>query len=110
MATLTMLRLTEDNDTKITLTATVDGNPVDLTTVTDVELFLKTTADQPDSDATTLTKTGGAIDVTDAAAGICVATVPAAAVVPGLTYWHADLIDTTGRHTFLRGLLTIDPT
>jgi len=110
VATLTMLRLVENNDTKLTLTAAVDGSPVDLTTVTDVELFLKTSADQPDSDATTLTRTGGAIVDLDAAAGTAVATIPAASVTPGLTFWHADLVDSSGRHTFLRGLLTVDST
>jgi len=107
MAQLLKLRLVERNDVTVTLTASRDGQPVNLDGGVVLEMYLKTTEYQDDADAVVLTDAGGQITVTNAAAGIAEAVIDGSLITPALTFWRYDLLDGGARHTVLYGPLEV---
>jgi hypothetical protein len=81
--------------------------PVAIDDGADLELYLKTTEYQDDSEAIVLTRDHGEITVTNPAAGMAEATIDGSLVVPELTFWRYDLIDGGARHTVLYGPLQV---
>jgi hypothetical protein len=103
---LLKLRLVEGNDDVVALTATRDGQPINLTGVA-LEVYLKTTEYEADADALLLSSGGGQITVTDAAAGLSEAVVDGTLIVPELTWWRYDVIESGARHTVSGGPLEV---
>lgn len=107
------LETVENNDALRSFTLSrklADGTvqPVDLTNAS-VEFYLKANADQADADAIALYSTGGgAITITDAAAGkLDVQFVAANVSVPGKYAYHLDVIKNGRRVTYAFGLLRV---
>lgn len=107
MAQLLKLRLVERNDDTVTLTATRSGNPINLVDGVGLELYLKVTEYQADADAICLTREGGQIVVTDAAAGRAEAIIDGTLLTTDLTFWRYDVIDGGARHTVMYGVLEV---
>lgn len=107
MAQLLKLRLVERNDITVELTATRDGQPVNILDGMGLELYLKTTEYQSDVDAIKLTREGGEITVTSASEGIAEAVIDGTHITPELTFWRYDLLDGGARHTVLYGPLEV---
>lgn len=107
MATKQPLKVIERNDEVVTVTATRNGTPIDLTGL-GVEAVVKGDASVDDSTGTTLTLAAGDVEVTDAAGGVFDVHYPATALTsPGIKFYRVDLLDGTLRHTLLYGDLTI---
>lgn len=108
MASLVPLHLTESNDETINLTAI---SPIEVPVAScTFELYIKTSANQPDDDATILTTGSGlTISTTGTTTTIgLIADIPAAALAaPGEQFWRLDLIITGKRHTCMYGPLTV---
>jgi cobalamin biosynthesis protein CbiG len=112
MATYLELNLNQANDEDVELTLTQAGAALDLGTASALELFLKPHRTTADTDpAVTKLTVGSGIAVTDEPGGVCVASIPAAALaVAGLRWWRIDAVITGKRKTALFGLVHVADT
>lgn len=116
MGTFSELQLSQlnDEDVELTLTHSDTGLPLDLATVSAIEMYLKgsKTTDDTDPGVTKLTKQAGQIVITNAVGGVCIASIPAAALaVAGTRWWRVDVVIAGGqRKTALYGPLRISDT
>jgi len=107
MAQLLKVRLIEGNDDSIILAATRGGLPIPLGDEDELELYLKTTEHQSDSDAILLTRGGGQIVTVNAGVGLAEAIIDGSHIVPELTFWRYDLVESGARRTLLYGPLEV---
>lgn len=112
MATYQELRLGQRNDEDVALAICQEDavTPLDLTTATAIELYLKPNAqtDDADPDVITLTLADGDITLTDPAAGLCTAAIPATDLATaGTRWWRLDATVDGHRKTALYGVLTV---
>lgn len=103
------LELNQGNDETIELTLTSNGDPLDLGTATDIELRIKARAGTDDEDASVILLTvGDGLTITDAADGVLVADIPAAALAtPGARWWRIDATVAGRRRTAMSGPLWV---
>lgn len=111
MATYQELTLYELNDETISLALSEpdDQQPHDLTGA-DLELIVKSSVDQEDSDPETLVvdTQSGAIVVDDAAAGLATATIQRGELTtPGELVWRLDVVRSGTRRTAVYGVLRV---
>lgn len=112
MATYLELELPQLNDPDVELTLTSAGAPLDLSTASALELFLKPHRTTLDTDLTVTKLTLGAgLTVTDSSGGVCVASIPAAALaVAGVRWWRLDAVISGKRRTAMYGPLKVADT
>lgn len=112
MATYLELELNQSNDEDIELTLTQAGAALDLATASALELYLKPSRTTTDTDlAVTKLTVGSGIAITDAPGGVCVASIPAAALAQaGLKWWRIDAVITGRRKTAMFGLVHVADT
>ena len=109
MPTRVDLTMYEGNDETVLMTLTPTGDD-DLNTVTGLELVLKPSVCDPDTDGLVLTSGGGGITITSQTSEV----ITAEAVVPRTvlteTYeraWRVDALTVTSRRTVLYGAVTV---
>lgn len=112
MATYLELELDQNTDPDVELTLTQAGAPLDLGTASALELFVKPHRTTADTDLTVTKLTiGSGIAVTNASGGICVASIPAAALaLAGLKWWRIDAVISGKRRTAIRGVVHVADT
>lgn len=111
-ATYVELELMQGNDEIVEHTVSTATGPLDLTTATAIEMFIKPSKATADTDPTVtkLTLTSG-ITIVDASAGRCDAAVPAAALATaGVRWWRLDLVISADRKTAMFGPVLIRDT
>lgn len=107
------LWMLQNNDETVELTINTDDGPLDLETATAIELLIKPSKVTVDDDAAVvkLTLDDGDIDIVDAPAGRCDASVPAGVLATaGKRWWRCDVIVSGDRKTALYGPLLIRDT
>jgi hypothetical protein len=109
VATYLELELPQLNDPDLELTLTSAGVPLDLSTASALELFLKPHRTTADTDlSVTKLALGSGISITDSPGGVCVAAIPAAALAAaGLRWWRFDAVISGRRRTAMFGVLTV---
>lgn len=107
------LNLYELNTEFITLTITqVDGGAAENLSTATVEVYIKTSADTADADASTVTLVSPTdVTIVDAPNGVCKFRVPSAVVAaPGQKFWRCDILTDSGatRRTAAYGPVSIE--
>jgi len=112
MATYLELELDQNTDPDVELTLTQGGAALDLASASALELYLKPHRTTADTDlAVTKLTVGTGISITDAGAGTCVASIPAAALaVAGLKWWRIDAVISGKRRTAMCGVVHVADT
>ncbi|MGH8867811.1 MAG: hypothetical protein ACRDYU_07430 [Actinomycetes bacterium] len=99
--------LYEGNDETLHLDLASTEVGFDFDTATEIEVLIKTSADQADGDGVTLSMTGNAVSVTDGPNGLVDVEIPGSALVVTQKWWHVRVTAAGKRKTAMYGTLEV---